>query len=200
MEVKLLGHNKSLDEQAAALESLLMRNRVFAEIFEKLPDFSLPTAYLGAGFVAQSVWNDLSGFPSLRAVKDVDIVYYDASDLSQEAEAEIERMVRGGLARIPLEIEVKNQARVHLWYEEYFGYPIEPYTSVEAGINSWPTTATAIGIQNRSGKLKVYAPYGLNDLFGFVVRPNKSQITEKIYRNKAARWKAAWPELKIIPW
>lgn len=200
MKQELTGCDTHLDEQLDTLKHLLMRNETFTDIFAKLPAFGVPNVYVGAGFVAQSVWNTLSGFPFLRNIKDVDIVYYDNSDLSQKAEEEVERSVRARFPGIALEVEVKNQARVHLWYEEFFGYPIPPYSSVECGINSWPATATAIGIQNIEGRFKVYAPYGLNDLFGFIVRPNKLQITEEIYQKKAARWKAAWPKLKVLPW
>jgi hypothetical protein len=77
---------------------------------------------------------------------------------------------------IPLEFDVKNQARVHLWYEKKFGYPIQPYRSVEAAINTWPTTATAIAARIDECGYKICAPFGLNDLLGMIVRPNKTQI------------------------
>ena len=47
---------------------------------------------------------------------------------------------------------------------------------------------------------RVYAPFGLNDLFAMIVRPNKVQITEAIYQAKVARWTACWPRLEVIPW
>ena len=84
--------------------------------------------------------------------------------------------------------------------EAYFGYDITPYNSVEEAINTWPTTATSVGVRLVDNKLKVYAPFGLNDLFGMIVRANKAQITEKIYMEKVRKWSAKWPSLKIIPW
>lgn len=48
--------------------------------------------------------------------------------------------------------------------------------------------------------LVYYAPFGLNDLFGMMVRANKVQITEEIYNKKVERWKVLWPGLTIIPW
>ena len=101
---------------------------------------------------------------------------------------------------IKIPIDVKNEARVHLWYENHFGYKIEPYNSLEESINSWPTTATSIGLRIEEDRLKVYAPFGLNDLFGGIVRANKVQITEEIYNNKVNKWHNKWPNLTIIPW
>jgi len=89
---------------------------------------------------------------------------------------------------------------VHLWYKEHFGYDIKPYISVENAINTWPTTSTSIGIRIETQNLKIYAPFGLNDLFGMIIRVNKAQITEEIYNQKVNKWIKKWPTLKIIPW
>lgn len=90
---------------------------------------------------------------------------------------------------------------MHIWYKEHFGYEIKPYSSIEEAINSWPTTSTAIGIRlNQDNSWKLYAPFGLNDVFGKVVRANKVQITKEIYEKKVERWIKFWPDLKIISW
>ena len=93
-----------------------------------------------------------------------------------------------------------NQARVHLWYEEHFGIQIKPYRSCEDAIATWPTTATSLGITLDSGEFRVYAPFGLDDLFNLVVRPNKKLIPRKVYEDKVARWNLHWPKLRIIGW
>jgi hypothetical protein len=88
-----------------------------------------------------------------------------------------------------------------LWYKRHFGYEIQKYKSLESAINTWPTTATAIGVRiEEDNKFKVYAPFGLNDLFGKIVRANKIQITEEIYKNKVVNWLKKWPDLNVIPW
>ena len=81
-----------------------------------------------------------------------------------------------------------------------FGYAIEPYTSTEAAIRTWPTTATAVGVRMTRGVPFVFAPFGLQDLFGLVVRANRVQITRAIYERKVARWTRCWPSLTVLPW
>ena len=49
-------------------------------------------------------------------------------------------------------------------------------------------------------KLQDIAPFGLNDLFGKIVRANKTQITKEIYKKKDIKWSALWIDLRIIPW
>jgi hypothetical protein len=72
---------------------------------------------------------------------------------------------------------------------------------VEHAIDSMPTTVTSIGVRrNGRGALDVYAPFGLTDLFGSIVRPNKRQITRDIYERKLARWTRIWPHLQVIAW
>lgn len=97
-------------------------------------------------------------------------------------------------------LDVKNQARVHQWYEAKFGRPLAAYTSAPAAIATYPTTATCIGIRPGAEGLEITAPFGLADLWAGIVRPNKTLVTEDIYRAKAARWRALWPHLAIRPW
>ena len=75
-----------------------------------------------------------------------------------------------------------------------------PYTSSEDAIGTWPTTATAVGVRLAQGRPVVFAPYGLDDLLGLVVRANRVQITPEIYRRKVSRWTRHWPNLTVLPW
>jgi hypothetical protein len=95
---------------------------------------------------------------------------------------------------------VKNQARVHLWYEARFGRAIAPFASTRAAIATYPTTATAIGIGMAGGRCVLYAPFGLADLLAGVVRANKALVSQAVYEAKAARWHRQWPSLRITPW
>ena len=192
--------NKDLTVQIRALESILKKSPIISEALKHAEGWDLPHWYLGAGCIAQTVWNHLSDKEPAAHIKDLDLAYFDPHDLTKKSEARHEEEANVLLKETPIEIDVKNQARVHLWYEERFGRPIEPYPSIEAAINSWPTTATCIGVRTCREKFTVYAPYGLNDLFGIVARPNKVQITEAIYMKKVNRWKTCWPELQIVPW
>jgi hypothetical protein len=70
--------------------------------------------------------------------------------------------------------------------ESKFGYPIARYASTAHAITTFPTTAGAVGIRPTPSGLSIFAPFGLSDLFGLMVRPNKTQITRAIYETKAA--------------
>jgi uncharacterized protein len=184
--------------------------RLFAEIIGDSPvidavlgrwhAIALPDCWLVAGALAQTVWNRAFGFGPHHGISDIDLVYFDGSDLSEYSEAQHAARIRGLFRDLEMKIDVKNEARVHLWYEQKFGYDIEPYTSTTHAISTFPTTATAVGVRPAEEKLAIAAPFGLDDLLGLVVRPNKVQITRVIYEAKAARWRALWPQLAILPW
>jgi hypothetical protein len=97
-------------------------------------------------------------------------------------------------------IDVKNEARVHLWYESKFGRPLAPYISTADAISTFPTTATAVGVRPGANGLELVAPFGLDDLLGLVVRPNKKQISRQVYEAKIGRWLPLWPGLRVVPW
>jgi uncharacterized protein len=200
MTTNFTAFNKDLACQIEFLTTIIKLNPMLENLFRKASELSMEHYYIGAGCITQSVWNFLFGFPLNHGIHDIDFVYYD-SDLSYDKECDVIDKVREKFGDIPFKIDIKNQARVHMWYEQHFGYPIKPYTSLEEAINTWPTTATAIGLRRMfSGKWIVYAPFGLNDLFGLIVRANKAQITKDIFDRKVQRWTENWPRLRVIPW
>ncbi|MCP3029335.1 nucleotidyltransferase family protein [Halobacillus sp. A5] len=156
--------------------------------------------YIGAGCITQSVWNYLSSYPQGYGIGDIDIVYHDKTDLSGREESLIEGHLRQQLNYLPFSIDVTNEARVHLWYEDKFHKPVNPYQTVEEAINTWPSTASSIGIKKQNGRYLVYAPYGVDDLFHMIVRPNKKIVTKEVYEQKALKWKKRWPKLRIFSW
>lgn len=191
-------HNTELRPR---LEEMLRESGVVWEILTRVPQLQLSNWYLGAGCLAQTVWNDMHHFPSASNIRVYNLVYFDSSDLSGETEDSNAVKARRRLAGLSVELDVANEARVHIWYLEHFGFAIQHYSSVEDGIASRPTTVTAIGVRMESdGKLTVCAPFGLEDLLGLIVRPNKRQVTKTIYDKEVERWSACWPRLTIVPW
>ena len=182
------------------LVAQLRGSSVLWECLERLAGLSLPDCYLGAGCVAQTVWNAAHDKPPAADIRDYDIVYFDAGDLTEGGESAVATRVRNAMAGLPVAVDVKNQARVHLWYRQRFGYDIVPYTSTEDAIETWPTTATAVGVRLAHGRPVVFAPYGLDDLLGLVLRANRVQITPEIYLGRVSRWTRHWPKLTVLPW
>ena len=194
------GVNKDMYTQVDSLQHIVRLNPTLHKILTRAKELNLADYYIGAGCITQTVWNYLSDYPLDYGISDIDFVYYDPN-LDSVAEATVAQQVNDLFSDVGLPFDVKNEARVHLWYESRFGYPIEPYLSLEAAINTWPTTATSIGLRlDANDKLIVYAPFGLNDMFGKIVRANKAQITADIYHKKATKWSKRWPDLTIVPW
>jgi hypothetical protein len=194
------GFNNDLQFQMEQLEKIILSNEIIKDTLEEASDMELKNYYIGAGCIAQTVWNYQMKLELSNGISDIDFAYYDDHDLSIEAENSIIENISKSIMQCPIKLDIKNQARVHLWYKDHFGYDIKPINSVEDAINRWPTTATSIGVRLENGKLKIYAPFGLNDLFGMIVRANKAQITEEIYLQKANKWITKWPALNVIPW
>ncbi|MGR9047752.1 nucleotidyltransferase family protein [Halobacillus faecis] len=156
--------------------------------------------WIGAGVITQSVWNYQFGYPADYGIGDADLIYFDAAGTLEE-EKNLEKRWNDDCRDLPFSIDVTNEALVHLWYEEKFNQSIKPYTSVKDAIDTWPTTASSVGVKRkRNGEYEIYAPFGLEDLFQGIIRPNKRLIPEEVYWNKAEKWKKRWPELKILPW
>jgi hypothetical protein len=188
------------DAKLQKLIEIVLKNPILSELLNRADQLNIDQYYIGAGCVNQTVWNYLSGLPLQQGISDYDFVYFDDKNLSVEQENRVIEQVRDLYFNLDAKLDVKNQARVHLWYEQRFGFAIDPYRSLEEAINTWPTSATAIGIRRVENSWKVYAPFGTNDIFGKIIRPNKVLITKEIYETKVRRWISIWPDLTIIPW
>jgi uncharacterized protein len=169
---------------------------VNAEILRRLPELGLEQAYLVAGCVYQAVWNRQAGLPPGSRIKDYDIFYFDDRDLSYEAEDVVIRRAAALFADLGAEIELKNQARVHLWYRQRFGADYPQLTSTRDGIDRYLVACTCVGIE--AGTLEVYAPNGLDDLWAGILRPNPVNLQLELFRAKAASYQARWPWLRIV--
>ena len=182
------------------LESSLRDNPIVSQVFDEWTDLALPNCWLVAGAVIQSFWNREYGFSPIHGINDIDIIYFDASDLTEETENEHYERINSRFEDFGIRFDVKNEARVHLWYEERFGYPIVAYDSAEAAMETFPTTAGSIGVRHNGQALEAFAPFGFDDLMNLVVRPNKRQITRSIYEKKVERWRSNWPQVKYLGW
>ena len=190
----------TVDGHAQALERALRQNAIAVAILERAARLRLRNWYLGAGAVTGTVWNVLHGMEPWHGIKDYDLVYFDARDVTAAGEAAVEDNARDLLADLGVDVDLTNQARVHLWYAERFGRPIAPFRSTEQAIGTWVTTASSVGVRYDEDAFTVCAPFGLGDLFAMVVRPNKAMVGEDVYRAKTTRWKETWPGLCILPW
>ena len=184
-----------MDLITAALGNPSNRKRL-----ERLPALGAPNACLVAGSVYQALWNALGDRPVAESVKDYDLFYFDAGDLSYEAEDRVVQRARALFADLDVLVDVKNQARVHLWYPQRFGGDYPPLGGVEDGIARFLVRATCIGLMPQvDGALRLIAPYGTDELRQGVLKPNAVWCPDLArFRGKAASYVARWPWLRIV--
>lgn len=199
MDAKLNGANLSIDKQLIILEGILKKNTKLMEILKILDDDGIKNYYVGAGCINQTVFNYYHGKELDYGIKDYDIVYYD-ENTSYESEDIVIKRLENKFKDLDVCVDIKNQARVYIWYYEKYGVKKTPYKSVEDAIASWGATITCVGIRLENGKLVVCAPYGLNDIFNMVIRPVKREFTKEWYDERALRWMKKWPKLKKMEW
>lgn len=196
---KLVGYRKCLTEQIVILEKILMKNKDLVSILKVLESIGIDNCYVGAGSINQTVFNYYHDYSYNYGIKDYDIVYFD-EDLSYEKEDKVIKKIKDKLGILSDMVDIKNEARVHLWYNEKYQTKREPYSSVEDAIASWGATITCVGVRMENDKLEVYAPYGLEDIFGMIIRPVKKDFSKEMYDERTIRWQKKWPMLKKIEW
>ncbi|AWN24483.1 hypothetical protein DKM44_04965 [Deinococcus irradiatisoli] len=173
--------------------ALIRRNPVNAAILARLQTLGLPQLYLVAGCLFQTVWNSQSGRVPQDGIRDYNLFYWDA-DTSYEAEDAAIRRADQLFADLGVRIEVRNQARVHLWFGQKYGLSRPALPSSRSGIDQFLVVCTCLGIDPAG---QVYAPYGFDDLSAGVLRRNPRTPTPQLYAAKAADYQARWPWLRL---
>lgn len=178
--------------------ALALSNEVNRTILDRLPALGLPDAWLVSGSLFQTIWNAQTGRAPGYGIKDYDIFYFDP-DISWAAEDAAIRRCAAAFAGLGAGIELRNQARVHLWYEEKFGTPYPPLKNAAEGIDRFLAPACMVGLHPTENGLEVYAPHGFDDVATMTIRPNPApNFSADRYAEKAARWKEKWPELTVL--
>ncbi len=182
-------------------EMLRASPRVMA-VLECARDLDLPDPLLFSGAVYQTAWNALTGRPADYGIKDYDLGLFDP-DVSWEAEDVWIRRVAAALPP-PLYamVEVRNQARVHLWFHARFGgdEPYPPLASTAEALERFVCPAFAVGARLGAEDLEIVAPFGLEDLFALRLRPNPHRrFDTATFVRVTASARARWPELTVLP-
>lgn len=187
--------------QCAVLDDILRADPLIRPALEKARDLALPDWMVVSGAIYNTVWNALTGRPSGHGLKDIDLFYHDASDLSWEAEDAVIRKGEAHFAGIPVPVEIRNQARVHLWYPDRFGRTCPPYDSSAHALRFFASETHAVGVRLTDGDtLDVTAPFGLDHVFSMRIVPNRALDNRATHEEKAARARANWPEVDVVSW
>lgn len=183
------------------LEAIIRSDPDLMHFPVRLRGLRLPQWRLVAGCLYQAVWNVLTGRPRGTGIKDYDLIYFADDDLSWEAEDHVIRRVAAATADCVGPVEVRNQARVHLWFERRFGVPYAQLSCADEALNRYASVVHAIGVRlEPDDRLDVAAPFGLDDLFAMVIRPNRAIDNAASHTRKAERAQTIWPEVVVMPW
>ena len=184
--------------QDQALRDIIAQSPTLLDCLTRAHDWNLPDWWIVSGAIYNTVWNHLTDRPDMFGVKDIDLFYFD-EDRSYEAE---DRLIRDAETRFPgtPPVELRNQARVHLWYPDHFGQPYPQLTASRQAIDLFASRTHCVGARLIIAGLELYAPYGLDDIFSFRLTPNLALDNRATHHAKAQRQMALWPELTLVPW
>lgn len=165
------------------------------EILAAAKSLQLPDWWVCAGFVRAKIWDALHDFEQRTALPDVDIIYFDSTNLQEAEEKKLEARLRSINPAIPW--SVKNEARMHVVNN------LSPYTSAIDAISKFPETATALGLSlDEQDRLILTAPHGIHDVINLILQPTPHFIEHTelmaIYEKRlvSKNWKGRWKRLE----
>ncbi|MDP3487559.1 MAG: nucleotidyltransferase family protein, partial [Bacillota bacterium] len=79
------------------LREIIRQDCRLMTILQAAQEVNLPEWYIGAGVIRNTVWDYLHGYPGKSPLRDIDLAYFDSSDLSdrmgKEAESVLAKLV-----------------------------------------------------------------------------------------------------------
>src|SRR5438270_7711442 len=173
-----MGDAPAETELAERLGGIVRAAPPLMRVLRTVRSLELPDPLVFSGAVYQRVLNHLTGRDPDYGIKDYDLGYFDP-DTSYDAEDRVIRRVAAAFAP-PLRemVEVRNQARVHLWFEGKFGEPYAPLTHTAEALSRFVSPLFAVGVRlEDDDRLTIAAPFGLEDLFALRLAPNPTRRT-----------------------
>jgi hypothetical protein len=192
------GVEASESELRERLTEILCATPPLMQVLSVARRLCLPDWLVFSGAVYQPVLNHLTGRALDYGIKDYDLGYFDASDISYEAEDVVIRRVKAAFDE-PLRsmIEVRNQARVHLWFEAKFGEAYGLLSCTAEALERFASATFAVGVRLESDdRLHIEAPFGLADVFALRLRPNPRRKSVGFART-CADVRRRWPEVVV---
>ena len=194
---------KSILEQNEQFIKILKQNNDLMIILRLLEKFNVPNFYIVSGSLYQTVWNYYDNKPLNYNIKKIDIFYYDSNNRLLKYEQSLEDKISYFLKKLNIDyqLSIHNEARMIIWKMENENKNIDYYSCTEESINKLSITIQAIGITKVNDEIKVYAPYGLADVFKKTIRPTKQgSYTKENYYEKVSSLKDKFDNLNIIDW
>lgn len=168
------------------------------EVLLNAKSLRLPDWWVCAGFVRSKIWDTLHGFTERTPMPDVDVIFFDKSNLNEEVEKQLEQKLKRINPEIPW--SVKNEARMHVVNN------IPPYSSSVDAISKFPETATALGVTlDEQNNVVLTAPCGIEDVLNLLLKPTpyfeETKERAKIYEERIVKknWKSIWGNVKVHP-
>ena len=186
-------------DQAARLVAILRQSPNLMGVLTTARALGMPDWRVFSGAVYQTVWNHLTGRDLDHGIKDYDLGYFDGSDLSYEAE-DVWIKLAAKTFKSPFcdTVEVRNQARVHIWFPDHFNEPYDPLTSTDEALTRFVAPTYAVGVRlEADDQISVAAPFGLDDLFAMTIRPNPLRGLSPGFDRTVVSARNRWPELTV---
>ena len=176
------------------LKQYLLENDTIMNDLRLIRSLNLPQCYVGAGYIRNYIWDRLHGYDHRGTHNDIDVVYYDREDATEERDVSLEQRLIEETGNSKW--SVKNQARMH-----HINKDVAPYESTYDALSRWPEVVTAIGARlNHENEIEFCAPYGYEDLFQMIVRQSPLFGDKATYLGRVHKkeWQKQWPLLTII--
>lgn len=167
-------------------------------VLRTLRELNPPDWRVVSGAVYQTVWNALTGREADYGIRDYDVAYFDIDTSWNAEDAVIRRVAEAFEPPLRDAVEVRNQARVHLWFEQKFGEPYSPLSSTDQALTRFVCPAFAVGVRlEADDTVSIAAPFGLFDLFDLRLTPNPTRPLATGWDRVTTSAKARWPEITV---
>jgi hypothetical protein len=180
-----------LSTQVSKIIALIKQDKLRIDALECVYKLNLPDCYLAAGFLRNLVWDSLHHKKISTPLNDMDVIYFDISEVDDQAYLEYEVQLKQQMPDVNW--QVRNQAKMN----ERNGD--RAYLSSLDAMSFWPEKETAVAIRkSEQGDYDCIAAFGFDSLFNFQITLNpKRKLSVFELRISSKNWLVQWPKLIV---
>ncbi len=116
------------------LTQLIQSTPWLMSVLETVRACNPPDWLVGAGVMRNLVWDDLHQYQTPTPLADIDVIFFDPQDVRPQRDHMVQQQLARRLPHVAW--EATNQAAVHLWYEEVFGFSVPALHSSEEAVGT----------------------------------------------------------------
>ena len=195
-----MGTVVELHDQVNCLSTMIENSSLLDTALKIIENIGGTQFWIAGDTICKTVWNSQLRNPSDHCIGNVGIVYHTpvVDDNQWLRLKEVEDILKYKCNQNKIHIHVQNLARADEDFQVEFHGKRHSFNSLNDGIKHYHAICECVAVRRDSGKMRLIAPFGLDDLLNHTYRYNHMRTDRRAFECKGIAFETQYPFLVRI--